>query len=657
MIRKVLIANRGEIASRIATTCRKMGITTVAVYSDADKRARHVQNCDEAVHVGASPASESYLNIEKLIAAAKRTGTDAVHPGYGFLAENATFAQAVIDAGLTWIGAPPNVIDLMGDKRQAKLALKDVPLIPGYNGDDQRDETLIKAANEIGFPVMIKAAAGGGGKGMRKISDAGELASALAAARREAQQAFGDGTLILERAIENPRHIEIQIFGDQHGNVVALGERECSIQRRHQKIIEETPSPAVDDDLRAKMSETAVSIGLQIGYVGAGTIEFLLDSAKNYYFMEMNTRLQVEHRVTEMRYGVDLVEMQIRAAEGARLDAFYNAPAQLKTHAIQVRVYSEDPANGFLPTTGKVLEWFHPIDGAYGLIDSSIQAGDEVSVFYDPMQAKIICFDTGGSRETAIRKLDYTLSRATLFGLRTNLDFLRRVINHEEFIAGNFDTGFIERHPELLADAPLPIIALIAAGIAKATLNNTAAGKSYWRNNPNQPLKQTFIHGDKKHVIQLLPLKDTLGFTVSVDGESMHLEIGEQDEGYAELRIDGYRQKVSYAVSENSVWVHCAKGTFALEWVDPLPVGKAAAQAEGSLRAPMPGTILDVHVKNEDFVRKGDILIIMEAMKMEHRILAPYDGQVKNLTYASGQYVQAGVTLLEIEAQSPPTSV
>ncbi|MBZ0283063.1 MAG: ATP-grasp domain-containing protein, partial [Anaerolineae bacterium] len=460
MIRKILIANRGEISCRIIRTCREMGITTVAVYSDADVKALHVEMADEAVHLGASAAKESYLNIEKIIAAAKRTGADAIHPGYGFLAENAVFAQAVVDARLIFIGPPPSAIEAMGSKRGAKLMLKGIPTVPGYTGADQSDATLIAEAEKVGYPIMVKASAGGGGKGMRQVNMPDEMPSALEAARREALQAFGDDTLILERVVRNPHHIEVQIFGDQLGNVIAVGERECTIQRRHQKIIEETPSTAMTPKLRAEMFKAAASIGSQLGYYSAGTVEFLVDDALNFYFMEMNTRLQVEHPITEETTGFDLVRWQIMVAEGFPLPDMDVYPAG---HAIEVRIYAEDPANDFLPATGKILRWREPDEVR---VDSGIQDGDAVSIYYDPMVAKIIAY--GEHRDGAIRRLDHALSQLQLLGLRNNIAFLRRVLTHPDHVAGNITTGFIAQHPELLTDEiTLPDVVLVAAGIAK----------------------------------------------------------------------------------------------------------------------------------------------------------------------------------------------
>jgi 3-methylcrotonyl-CoA carboxylase alpha subunit len=660
-----------------------MGISTVAVYSDADAEAKHVKEANEAVHIGASPASESYLNIEKIIAAAKQTGADAIHPGYGFLSENHVFAQAVIDAGIIWIGPPPAAIEAMGDKRRAKLILKDVPLVPGYNGDDQSDEAFIRAANEIAFPIMVKAAAGGGGKGMRAVYSAADLPDALESARREASQAFGDSTLILERLIQNPRHIEIQIFGDTHGNVVSLGERECSIQRRHQKLIEEAPSPIIDQDLRVHMSEVAINIGKQLNYVNAGTVEFLVDADKNFYFMEMNTRLQVEHRVTEDAAQIgDMVEIQLHVANGKPLEtrlwlprfdlsAEKNEDREIfPSHGIEVRIYAEDPINQFLPTSGEITQldsWLgttHP----YITIDTGFESFDAVTTFYDSLIAKISVSSYAQSpaerRADAIQTLDSALSRMRILGVKTNIDFLRRVINHPEFIAGNFDTGFIDRHSELLVDPAPPPIVLIAAALAKS---GDLAG--HWRNNPYCPVRQTFQFDEQKVEIFLTKdVRNSQAYRVIIGGvwgdtlNDTSNEVGfdvivwERDDYDDEitLSVNGHRQCVTVAEGDDDVWwAHGANdGTFKLVWVSPLPSGDVLAQAGvvGSLRAPMPGTIIAVHAENGQQVDKGDILLVIEAMKMEHRIKAPHAGIVAALRYGVGQYVQEGVPLLELQS-------
>ncbi|GAB4509574.1 MAG: acetyl-CoA carboxylase biotin carboxylase subunit [Anaerolineae bacterium] len=637
MIRSILIANRGEIACRIIRTCRQMGIHTVAVYSDADATALHTTLADEAVYLGESAAHESYLNIDKIIAAAQRTGADAIHPGYGFLSENAAFAQAVIAAGITFIGPSPAVIEAMGDKRRAKLLLNNIPLIPGYTGEDQSDAAFQSAAAQIGFPLMVKATAGGGGKGMRRVLTPDELLEALASARREARQAFGDETLMLEKLLLHPRHVEIQILGDQHGHVIALGERECSVQRRFQKMIEEAPCVALTPEIRAAMSAAAVHIGQQLGYQSAGTIEFLLDSDGQFYFMEMNTRLQVEHPVTEMVYGLDLVRLQILIAEGQPLSTLYT-PREPHGHAIELRLYAEDPDHDFLPATGKLtyLNWHAPETVR---IDTGVRSGDEVTIHYDPMLAKLIAW--GETREQAIRLLDYTLKQIVLLGVRNNLTFLRRIITHPDFIAGNLSTSFIADHPDLRSgETPISPVALIAAALQRT-------GGEQWRNNPYRPIRQQFRHQDNVTEVLVSPgcvhINDAQYKTEStlLDPHTMH------------LTINGHRQRVAFAVQGDIIWVHVDGQTIQLHWVNPLPVaGARRTEHAGSLRAPMPGQIVSVHVEIGQTVQKDTLLVTMEAMKMEHRILAPYDGVVAALHYGVGEAVQVEAVLLDLQ-QSP----
>ena len=638
MIRKILIANRGEIACRIIRTCREMGIQTIAVYSDADARALHVEMADEAIHLGASPAAESYLHVEKLIAAARRAGADAVHPGYGFLAENAGFARAVLAADLIFIGPPPEAIELMGSKRGAKLLLKGIPVVPGYTGDDQSDERLLAEAERIGCPIMVKASAGGGGKGMRQVNTLADLPAALQAARREALQAFGDDTLLLERVVQDPRHVEVQIFGDKLGNIIALGERECTIQRRHQKIIEETPSTALTPQLRAEMFAAAASVGTQLGYYSAGTVEFLVDADRNYYFMEMNTRLQVEHPITEETTGFDLVRWQIMVAEGYPLPDMDVYPAG---HAIEVRIYAEDPANEFLPATGTILRWRNPTEVR---VDTGVRTGDEVSVYYDPMLAKVIAY--GEHRAGAIRRLDHALAQLQLLGLRNNIGFLRRVLLHPDHLAGNITTNFIAQHPELLdADVPVPPAALIAAALVRSGLHDPHS--AHWRNNPFRPVRECFRHGDRQFAILLTP-RSAGAFTAQLDEQTLAGQVEPVGDGDLILTLEGRRQSVTIVSGGDVWWAHADGHAWALTWVSPLPEGRRSLAAEGSLHAPMPGQVRAVFVEIGQRVAKGETLLILEAMKMEHRIKAPYDGQVSALHYQVGQSVQADAVLLEL---------
>jgi geranyl-CoA carboxylase alpha subunit len=641
MIRKILIANRGEIAVRIIKTCQAMGIATVAVYSDADKYSLAVEMADEAFHIGASEPSESYLNIKKIILAATVTGADAIHPGFGFLAENAAFALQVEGNNLTFIGPRASAIEAMGDKRIAKKSLKDVPFVAGYIGEDQSDEIFVTEAEKIGYPIMVKAAAGGGGKGMRLVHEPQYLVDALASARRESQQAFGDDRLMLEKAILEPRHIEVQIFGDQHGNVIALGERECSIQRRHQKIVEETPSSALTPALRQKICDTAVSIAQQINYTNAGTIEFLLDKDGQFYFMEMNTRLQVEHPVTEMVLGIDLVRWQIDVARGYTLaEIIGEKPLMPKGHAIEVRVYAEDPANQFLPVIGKIAH-FQP--SPYVRTDSGIRSGDVITPFYDPMIAKVISY--AETRPDAIRKLDYALSQTQLLGLTNNIAYLRRVLMDDEHLSGLMSTKFVDEHPQLLnTNAPLATSALIACALAQND------GTTHWRNNPNRPIKQTFTHKNHAHTVLLKPTKNGV-FSATIGNKTYDVEVVARNNMHITLILDGHRQHLTVVNSDSHTWwVHSLDGTFVLEWVSPLPLPKQDEASEGSLRAPMPGKVIQVLVQSGTKVKKGDLLLVLEAMKMEHRIEAPYDGTVESIRYAKGDTVQADEILLALLA-------
>jgi len=643
MIRKLLIANRGEIACRIIRTCREMGIFTVAVYSDADAKALHVEMADEAVHLGASPAPESYLNSEKILAAAETTGADAIHPGYGFLAENAAFAQAVREAGLAFVGPSAEAIARMGDKRAAKEFLRNVPYVPGYIGEEQSDDAFLAAAERVGYPIMVKAAAGGGGKGMRLVADSVAMPDALASAQREAQQAFGDTTLMLEKALIRPRHIEVQIIGDEYGNVIALGERECSIQRRHQKIIEESPAFGLSPELRSALHQTAIRAAQQLNYSNAGTIEFLLDADENFYFMEMNTRLQVEHPVTEMVYGVDLVRWQIEIAQGTNLhdllppfvDAAY-FDYEPSGHAIEVRVYAEDPANQFLPVSGTVLHWQEP---DFVRVDSGIRSGDAVGVQYDPMLAKIIAH--GRDRGEAIRKLDRALAKLQFLGMRNNIRFLRRVLMHEDHLTGDISTQFLEEHSELMqAEGAISPTVLIAGALAQPGLENP------WRNNINRPIRHHFQFEDKSYELLLAP-QNGQNFTAKIGDETFVVFLHEQKMHTFTLTVNGHRQVVTVMpVEGDEWWIHTLEDTYKICWLTPLPVPQSDEQAKGSLHSPLPGRVIQVLVTEGQAVQAGDVLVIIEAMKMEHRIEAPIAGMVTDVFFAEGDMVQADEVLV-----------
>jgi acetyl-CoA carboxylase biotin carboxylase subunit len=671
MIRKVLVANRGEIACRIMRTCRAMGIATVAVYSDADANARHVREADEAVRIGESAASVSYLNIPRLVAAAKRSGADAVHPGYGFLAERSEFAAACRDAGITFIGPSPAVIARMGDKSEARrlMSAAGVPVVPGYDDADQADARLVAAAREIGFPLLVKAAAGGGGKGMRIVERESELPEALSAARREAQSAFGDARLLLERLIGESRHIEFQIFGDAQGHMIHLEERECSIQRRHQKVIEETPSVALSPELRARMGEAAVTVGRQLGYTNAGTVEFILAPDGQFYFLEVNTRLQVEHPVTELVTGLDLVRWQIQVAEGRPLP-LTQEQVSFSGHAIEARVYAEDPAQGYLPATGTIALWRQPHDLGVR-VDAGVSTGDAVSIYYDPLVAKISAH--GADRNEAIRRLMRALGQTTLFGVRNNIAFLRRVLSHQALVAGETNTAFLERH---VAELATPLVdesglsALEMATLACALLRNadtTQNALAGWRNNRSRPLTERFSPlefasgsayspRNPPAEVQFLPGADDSFTATIIDGErvtGVSVSVVERAGPDLTVVVDGRRRRVTaLEVTPGEWWAQAGEGeTVVLRWISPLPEPDARARSGDSLSAPMPGQVIALLVSEGQQVRAGDPLVILEAMKMEHTIRAPHDGVVVTVHARPGAQVAASALLLDVRQE------
>ncbi|MBV6634206.1 MAG: acetyl-CoA carboxylase biotin carboxylase subunit [Alphaproteobacteria bacterium] len=653
-IRKLLIANRGEIACRIARTAREMGIATVAIYSDADAKAAHVAACDEAVHIGPAPAAESYLKIDKVIEAAKRTGAQAVHPGYGFLAENAEFADALAAADLIFVGPPASAIRAMGGKSAAKalMAEADVPLVPGYHGDDQSPEHLAKQAEQVGFPLLIKASAGGGGKGMKVVESAAEFAAGLESAKREALAAFSDDHVLLERYLAKPRHVEIQVLADREGRCIHLFERDCSIQRRHQKVVEEAPAPGLDQATREAMGAAAVRAAQAINYVGAGTVEFLLDEDGSFYFMEMNTRLQVEHPVTEAITGLDLVEWQLRVAAGEPLPG-PQFDLTATGHAVEVRLYAEDPARGFLPQIGTVARFDVP--AGEGLrVDAGIRAGDAVTPFYDPMIAKLIAW--GPSRDAAIERLSDMLAGTRLTGLNGNLGFLRRVVDHPAFRDAQLDTRFIEQHEaDLLGPGPQPTATvLIAAALAVAGLIKSAAGPwaaDGWLLNLDRQIPLNFTDaagGD--HAV-----------TLKTDGRALTALIGEEAHevsGFAPVALgwsfslNGHNQTIAVDRQGDTLSIRdAADGRwYDLTYRNPLAVPEAEAAAAGGLTAPMPGKVTTVMVTSGTALKAGDPILVLEAMKMEHVIKAPTDGTVTDLPFAEGDQVEEGVALVGFDA-------
>jgi propionyl-CoA carboxylase alpha chain len=656
-IRKVLVANRGEIARRVLRTLRLMGIASVAVYSDADAAAPHVREADEAVRIGPPPSRESYLAIDRLLAAARATGAQAVHPGYGFLAENAEFAERCAAEGLLFIGPPAAAIRAMGSKIEAKriMAAAGVPVIPGVSGAGLDDEGLARQALAIGLPLLVKASAGGGGKGMRVVHDAAALPGALAAARREALAAFGDDTLLVERYIERPRHVELQIFGDAHGRVVHLFERECSIQRRYQKVIEEAPSPAVSEPLRERMGGAAVAAATAIGYVGAGTVEFVLAPGGAFYFLEVNTRLQVEHPVTELVTGLDLVRLQIEVAEGRPLP-FEQGAVRLDGHAIEARLYAEDPARDFLPATGTVLLWAPPeLPGVRW--DAGVACGSEIGVHYDPMLAKVIAH--GPTRDEAITRLVRALERLGIAGVTTNRGLLLAVLRHPAFAAAELDTHFIERH--LPAAARLPVadaqadrIHAVVAALHGHEMRRRAGGPlpsslpSGWRNNRWRPQRAEFHVGGETVRVDYVA-EAARRFTVDAAGARASVVLHDAGVTGLDVEVDGIRRRYTVATAADLVAVHSVLGTTELAEVPRFP-SRRRDEVAGGCVAPMTGVVRAVHVAAGDRVRRGQVLLVLEAMKMEHELAAHVDGVVHEVRVEVGQMVDPDAVLVIVTA-------
>jgi propionyl-CoA carboxylase alpha chain len=650
--RKILVANRGEIALRVMRSCRAMGVETVAVYSDADADAPHVRFAGEAVHLGAAPTLESYLRIEKIIESARRTGAEAIHPGYGFLSENAEFAESCAAAGIVFIGPPAAAIRAMGLKNSARgLAAKaGAPVVPGYDGEDQSAETLRARMIEIGFPVLIKASAGGGGKGMRVVRAETAIDGAVESARREAEKAFGDGSLLVERYIEGARHVEVQILGDARGNLVHLFERDCSLQRRHQKIVEESPSPAVNEVLRRKMGEAAVNIGRAIGYTNAGTVEFILAPSGEFYFIEVNTRLQVEHPVTEMITGLDLVRLQIEIAEGNPLP-FGQGDLKSEGHAIEARLYAEDPANDFLPSTGKILDLQLPaLEGLR--IDSGIESGMEVGIHYDPMLAKLIA--RGENRDDAIRKLIYALRQSSIQGLRTNRDFLIRLLEHPDFGRGGAHTGFIAEHlNELIADDDprLNRDSLVAAALYLQNQWRASNGlldelPPSYRNNPYRDPSIKFQIGGDEIAVSWSPT-GAGAYRARVFDTTVTAQVLSSTPDVIRFEIDGVQRAFRIAEAGDELYVHSSLGSRVIKRPPRYPAGQSASE-QASANSPMPGKVLKILVETGQKVSAGDPLIILEAMKMEHTMRAALDGVVEAVLVSDGEVVGPGQLLVQI---------
>ena len=672
MFTKILIANRGEIACRVAATARRMGIKTVAVYSEADAGSKHVAVCDEAVCIGPAAAKDSYLRGEKIIEVARATGAQAIHPGYGFLSENAAFAEAVQDAGLTFIGPPGSSMRAMGSKSAAKQLMEgaNVPLVPGYHGDEQDPAFLRQQADRIGYPVLLKASAGGGGKGMRVVERSEDFESALASCKREAISSFGDDKVLVEKYLIRPRHIEIQVFADSHGDCVYLHERDCSVQRRHQKVLEEAPAPGMPLDRRAAMGEAAVNAARAVGYVGAGTVEFIANQDGSFYFMEMNTRLQVEHPVTEMITGTDLVEWQLRVAFGEPLPKKQHELA-IHGHAIEARVYAENPEKGFLPSIGtlrhmgvpRAVEFELGTDGmnpAAVRVDSGVREGDAISPFYDPMIAKLIVW--GADRTQALARLSQALGEFRIVGLATNIAFLKRLVEGEAFSNADLDTGLIERHGATLfpapTAAPLGVLALAALALVEA---GQAANESDPWSRPNG----WRMNGDYRRVLSFNDDYSTnqeggayrvgltyrhAGWEIDLDGERQRVELVKRDGAELSLRLG--ETALHGCVQRDGDLFHVFTGGrhYTLAYNDPMAHAGEVEAAGGRLTAPMPGKVVAVLVQSGKDVKKGEPLVIMEAMKMEHTIAAPSDGLVEEVLYGVGDQVADGAPLLAFKA-------
>ena len=659
MFRRILIANRGEIACRIIRTARRMGIVAVAVYSDADRGARHVAEADAAYRIGPPPARESYLDIGAILHAARASGAEAIHPGYGFLSENAAFAEACAAAGIVFIGPGAAAIRAMGSKSAAKTLMEraGVPLVPGYHGADQDAATLSRAAAAIGYPVLIKASAGGGGKGMRIVERAEDFAPALEGAQREALASFGDGTVLVEKYLIRPRHIESQVFADSHGTTLALYERDCSIQRRHQKIIEEAPAPGIGEAERAAIATAAIAAARAVEYVGAGTVEFIHADGR-FYFMEMNTRLQVEHPVTEMITGLDLVEWQLRVAAGERLPAV----PPCRGHAIEARIYAEDPARGFLPAIGRIHHLREPAASAQVRVDSGVRAGDAIRVEYDPMIAKLIVH--GEDRAEAIRRLAAALGAFEVAGVATNLALLRAIAGHAEFAAAAPDTGFIDRHPDLLAAAPPPPAAAIAAAVLALLHQNEAAARAAAGDDPHSPwaacdgfspvlalpLSFTLRAGDASHAL-VATAAGPGAWRLAIDGAE-HLLAGTVDGAAIRLDLDGAIHPGAFAREGEALSVFLDGAAHAFHLVDPYRPPGGEEAVGGRVIAPIPGTVARLLAEPGARVGHGAALVVLEAMKMELTLTAPADGTVEAVHVAVGEMVAEGQELLAFVADA-----
>jgi 3-methylcrotonyl-CoA carboxylase alpha subunit len=652
--RSVLIANRGEIACRVIRTAKRMGLRTVAVYSEADRGAMHVEMADEAVLLGPARARDSYLNVERLLEAARKTGAEAIHPGYGFLSENAEFAQACAAAGIVFVGPTAEMMTAMGSKSGSKALMEKagVPLVPGYHGEAQDEATLAKAADRIGFPVLVKASAGGGGRGMRIVRSASELAAAITSAKREAKAAFGDDRLLIEKYVDNPRHIEVQIIGDSHGNLLSLFERECTLQRRHQKVIEEAPSPTLNPAQRETVCAAARKAAGAVNYVGAGTIEFVSDG-KDVFFIEMNTRLQVEHPVTELITGVDLVEWQLRVAFGEALPLKQDE-IRLNGHAIEARVYAENPAKNFMPSVGQIRTWRVPAETNGLRIDAGYRAGDAVSPYYDAMLAKMIAW--APTREAAIERLNLGLEQTDIRGVVTNVPFLSALITHPQVAANAIDTGFIERELPVLTKAALPAGDLELRAAVAAILGEEAArieAHSPWQTFGWMPVgrrERVFSFRQGHGAEQDITLCYGNGPATLVVGErELAFVASRPEQGVFDLTLDGVKTPVTAIIEGHELYLRTRSGRFELHWVDPFGGETEEQTGEDKIVAPLPGTVVAVLAEEGAKLEKGAAILTLEVMKMEQTLRAPYAGVLKAIKCKVGDIVQEGVELAEVE--------
>ncbi|RVT55014.1 acetyl/propionyl/methylcrotonyl-CoA carboxylase subunit alpha [Acinetobacter indicus] len=657
MFEKILIANRGEIACRVIRTAKKLGIATVAVYSDADAQAQHVKLADEAIHIGESPAAQSYLQIERIIQAAKTTGAQAIHPGYGFLSENDQFALACQDNNIVFIGPPVDAILAMGLKATSKALMEQagVPLTPGYHGTNQDADFLKQQADSIGYPVLIKASAGGGGKGMRLVERSEDFLSSLASCKSEARSSFGNEDVLIERYVVQPRHIEVQVFGDTHGNYVHLFERDCSVQRRHQKVLEEAPAPKMPEDKLEAMRQAAIDAARAVNYVGAGTVEFIVEQDGTAYFMEMNTRLQVEHPVTEMITGQDLVEWQLRVAFGEPLPKQQHE-LQIHGHALEARVYAEEPEKGFIPAIGQISYLHYPAQNEAVRVDSGIVEGDEISTYYDPMIAKLIVW--GKNREAALTQMHHALGQFHVDGLGNNIAFLDRLVLCDSFKNANLDTGLIQREEEFLLkpatelNSTLVVSAAFIELLSRLAKNPSASNpvwqtNAFWRLNLQSGQTIKLQCNDKTLNIQFAAQEH--GFVAQYEGQTFELEGQLLDAHTLQFKLAGKQQKLAFSQTEHGITLFQNGQSYKFTYLKPVFNQDDEQGAENNLTAPMPGVITQVLVAANDKVKKDDVLMTLEAMKIEYSIRAPHDGIVASSYFQAGDQVKAGDELVEFQ--------